>query len=150
MPCVQIKVTNNEIILDGLWVLAPGEWKRSTSIKGGTLTIKDTAIHNCNALIDTGATHSCISNRVASSLKLEPKNKIAIQGVHGVAERNEYDADLVFLGLRFAIENISVVDFPVEDNSRFDLIIGMDILLRGSLHLNYGSNGELPVCTFCI
>jgi predicted aspartyl protease len=42
------------------------------------------------ALVDTGASSSCISPRVVTDLGLQPFGKIPVSGVHGAVPTNVY------------------------------------------------------------
>ena len=50
---------------------------------------------NYHALVDTGATESCIDSIVAASLDLPIVDRIAVSGVHGSQEVNVYLAQVV-------------------------------------------------------
>ena len=91
-------------------------------------TIKDS-----NALIDTGATGSCISRKFAQEAGLKPFMMGQVRGAHGVATVPVYIVDLLLPnGIMF--ENMEVTEFYGGEN--FDFIIGMNILRMGDMALS--------------
>ncbi len=105
-------------------------------------------IHVFNALIDTGAQSTCITRTVAEKVGLLPIGMVPITGVSGLQYHNNY---LFKVGFAFGkvsseqeIEEASVHIFerPVEGaelnvgSSKFDVLLGMDILGAGSLKID--------------
>lgn len=85
----------------------------------------------CVGIVDTGATSTMIAERVAEELQLTPCGSVSIAGVHGTSNANKYTLDIDLGGY-------ILTDHPVsgaEGNAGFDLLIGMDILSLGDLHL---------------
>ena len=100
------------------------------------------------ALIDTGATGSIISRKAASELKLVPLGMTPVETGAGTCEQNVYRVNLhpVFRNHRgvervLNYTGVKVTEFP---GSNFDVILGMDLIMRGSL---YVADGRF---TFCI
>ena len=89
------------------------------------------------ALIDTGATGSCISRRFAQSAQLNPFMMGQVQGAHGVATVPIYTVD-VLLPDSIIFNNMEVSEFYGSDN--FDFIIGMNILRLGDMSLTNAKN----------
>jgi Aspartyl protease len=115
------------------------------------------------ALIDTGATTTCISASLASALQLQPIGKVAIHGVAGIAYHNNY---LFHVAFPFALPPSTppppglpppqpgqvqgqVFVFPkiiqgpelrVSPTAGFRVLLGMDIICSGSLVVQ-GGNG---------
>ena len=85
-----------------------------------------------NALIDTGATGSCISRRFAQTAKLKPFMMGQVQGAHGIATVPIYTVD-VSLPNGILFNNMEVSEFYGSDD--FDFIIGMNILRMGDMAL---------------
>ena len=54
-------------------------------------------IHICSALVDTGASVTCISSSVAKELELVPKGKTEIQNASVIEEVNVYDVQPVII-----------------------------------------------------
>lgn len=83
-------------------------------------------------LWDTGATNSCINQKVVSQLNLKPISKILVKGVHG---EEICDVFLVSIGLPnlFVIDNLKVTIGGFTD---FDLLLGMDIIKHGDFSIS--------------
>lgn len=61
------------------------------------------AMKNVGALVDTGATESCIDSSLAMSLTLPVVNRMEVSGVHGRKEVNVYLAQIHVPSLPFTI-----------------------------------------------
>ena len=83
-------------------------------------------------------------------MKLGFKMMTPIRSATGEEYRRVYAARLVLIDLKLEISKIMLTDFFVGDNPNFDLIIGMNILLKGSLSINSRIAGGEPTSTFCI
>jgi predicted aspartyl protease len=91
------------------------------------------------ALIDTGATGSCISRSLASRAQLKSFEMIKVLGVHGYAFVPVYMVDILLPnGILFS--NMEVAEFYGSNN--FDFIIGMNILRKGDMALT-NAHGEM-------
>jgi hypothetical protein len=110
----------------------------------------------CEALVDTGATSTCISRKVVEALDLKSEEKTSLITAKGTVETNIYE---VTIGLISSLEiteeglegefhitdrtvNIEAVEFD-PGISRYGGLIGMDILSMGTLTLT--KNGH---CSF--
>ncbi len=91
------------------------------------------------ALIDTGCSKTSISKRLAATCKLVAFQKTKMENAGGVAVVNVYTVD-VFLPNNVRFNNVSVAEY--EDNNRFDIIIGMDILKHLDLSIT-NANGQM-------
>ena len=87
---------------------------------------------NSMALVDTGATGSCISRRFAEGAQLKSFKKGKVRGAHGVAIVPVYRVD-VLLPHGILITNMDVTEFY--GGNDFDFIIGMNILRMGDMAL---------------
>ena len=112
--------------------------------------IKNLLKNNYMALIDTGANHSCITDKVAQQLKLKPIANIELRNTSGTVIAPVYE---ICLYIPSAIdkkqnangiveqtvnmkhfENHRVIEIKHHnDNNSFDIIIGMDIITKGHL-----------------
>ena len=90
------------------------------------------------ALIDTGATGSCISRRFAEVAQLKSFKMGKVLGAHGVSVVPVYRVD-VFLPNGIFFTNMDVAEFY--GGNDFDFIIGMNILRMGDMALT-NSQGE--------
>ena len=99
------------------------------------------------ALIDTGATGSIISRKAADELKLAPLKKILVETGAGTVLKSAYRVNIHSIVMDEEVTRVhhhigvEVTEFPGGD---FDVILGMDLIMRGSL---YVADGRF---TFCI
>jgi predicted aspartyl protease len=82
------------------------------------------------ALLDTGASNTCISKRLADRLNLEVVGNGMMDTASGLCETNQYYIDLVMRN-NVSFTNIRAVEFT--GDKVFDILIGMDILTLGDL-----------------
>lgn len=101
------------------------------------VTPAENQISNTKALWDTGATHSCISNRLARQLRLATVDYAHVATASGIEHVPTYLIHLHFPnGLQFL--NWEVIQFQYTDDD-CDLIIGMDIITQGDFSItNFG------------
>ena len=87
---------------------------------------------NVKVLWDTGATHSAISNRLASEMRLPSEDFARVSTASGILRVPVY---LIRLNLpnHFEFEEVEAVEFSWSDEDDCDLIIGMDIMAQGDL-----------------
>lgn len=115
------------------------------------------------ALIDTGATTTCITAGVAAKLGLQPIGKVPVQGVSGIVHHNNY---LFYVAFPFALPagtppasrlpppapgqvqgQVFVLDKVIQGcefnggpNPSFDVLLGMDVISSGSLVVQGGNH----------
>ena len=105
-------------------------------------------IHLCPALVDTGASHTCISSSVANKLRLEPKGKIDMQTARGIEAVNVYDVQpaMILMGMpdlegksKRTIQVFSPIHAPEFDpvDKNYKALIGRDILRQGVLTMSF-------------
>jgi len=82
------------------------------------------------ALVDTGASNTSISNRLAISLGLKAIEQCEVNAAGGIHVSNVYMIDVL---LRSMVEFINIRSAEFISNDKFDIIIGMDILTQGDL-----------------
>lgn len=99
--------------------------------------------HEFTALVDTGAQRTCVTERVVQTVGLKRKGRVEIWNIKrsemhwtylfhvGIwpEPKDEYAPSSVF-GIGSEIEGIDV-----GNNRFFDVLLGMDIISQGSLHL---------------
>ncbi len=85
-----------------------------------------------NALVDTGATGSCVSKKFAQAVKLQYFSMSTVCNSHGKVVVPLYYVD-VFLPNGVMFQNIKVTEF--NSDADFDFIIGMDILSLGDVSI---------------
>ena len=97
-----------------------------------------------NALIDTGATVTCISEQVASVVGLRPNGRTTVAGVAGPSTHNSFIFMLGFSTQGPAMTPTKTVDFvhlftntilgaQIETTGDYDVLLGMDVLITGQL-----------------
>ncbi|GHV89321.1 hypothetical protein AGMMS50267_16810 [Spirochaetia bacterium] len=94
---------------------------------------------------DTGATNSCISQRLAKHLGLTFIDLCDVEGVHGIEPAKVYLVDIL-LPNTVSINNVHVTEFF--DNDDFEVIIGMDIITKGDLAMS--NSGGKTIVSFRI
>ena len=109
-------------------------------------------IHTVNALIDTGATKTCISTEKAQAFGFEAIGKATMSSAsHNGVEVNRYQGALYFYlvkdGLPFTheIQDVEILEY-CNASDAYDILIGRDILVSGMFVLNLSSRSF----TFCL
>ena len=110
----------------------------SISCRCGNCEKCNSPVKSCKAIFDTGATSSMISCDTASELELFPSGSASVSGVHGTEYSNIYIIDLIFSN-GFCIPEVRVSESV--GSAGFDLLIGMDIISKGTLLVS-GHNGR--------
>lgn len=102
----------------------------------------------CRALLDTGADGTSVCKSVAMAAKLTPYGKMQVVGIGGQNYHRTWGLHLGF----FADENAPpfVLDEPllaveIPDNNWFEVIIGRDILTKGTFIMRPGGEFELEL-----
>jgi predicted aspartyl protease len=80
------------------------------------------------ALVDTGASNTCVSKRLADRLNLEVIGDGMMDTAGGLYETNQYYIDLLMRN-NVSFTDIRAMEFT--SNKMFDILIGMDILTLG-------------------
>ena len=100
---------------------------------GVSISDNDNEKWTVRGLWDTGSTRSCISERVIEKIKMKPDGKSIIFTANGKANVNTYCVDVEFPN-GYKIQNVIVSAVRIEDDT--DMLIGMDIISRGSMSIN--------------
>jgi len=82
-----------------------------------------------NALWDTGATITCVSEETAQKLSMISTGKINIKTPSGTKQKNTYLVDII-LPNNVSVKDLTVCDSEIGSQG-IDLLIGMDIILLG-------------------
>ncbi len=102
------------------------------------------------ALIDTGALRTCVSEKVIADLRLKKHGRVEISNVKraemhwtylfyvGVWPDNEDGIPNTVIGIGDEIEGIDL-----GFNRFFDVLLGMDVITRGYLHIERDGKFEL-------
>jgi hypothetical protein len=100
----------------------------------------------CRALIDTGATRTCLTQSLIGRLKLEAKSKLLVASATSGPERRRaygYSLGLFCSDTDNGVKTLYVIGYEFvapwfEDNENFDVLLGMDILSQGRLAFERG------------
>jgi Aspartyl protease len=103
------------------------------------------------ALVDTGASGTCITPQTAAKVGLSPIGKVPVQGVGGIKYHNNY---LFYLGFTVLLPTAAIaaaVSPPIagqlyllpnpiqgaeiDAGGMFDVLMGMDVISSGSLKI---------------
>lgn len=104
------------------------------------------------ALVDTGSTMTLVSSAIVRQLELMPLGKRQVIGIHGNTNKWEYRFRLALTQTDdmngsmvpfFLAEEILGADF--EKLSQFDVLIGMDVLSKGTLTIRPDGTGSFRV-----
>lgn len=105
------------------------------------------------ALIDTGASNTCISSRIVKDVSLSPVGKVSVAGVHGSSAVNQYQFNTSFiLPVRqepSGTVSANLLNFIVQgtefnnDGCGFDVLLGRDVICLGSLQMSFDGHGML-------
>lgn len=100
------------------------------------------------ALIDTGATRSCVDNQVISSLSVSPIGITILGTARGRSPHHLYPAKFSFPAMKFEIEfgSVAGVDLTGQGagNMRIIALIGRDVLSRCIL-IYHGIKGSFSL-----
>ena len=91
------------------------------------------AVRRCKAIFDTGATSSMISSDIARALHLQSIDTALVTGVHGTERVPIYTVDVRFKG-GFILSSLKVSEAGA--GAGFDILLGMDVIARGSMLLS--------------
>ena len=131
MPCLSGQYNPAIGLLINVGVLPPG-----TVTPAGVGNMPLTAYP---ALVDTGASKTCISIIVVQAVGLKPIGLAPMISANQTLPANQYLADLALVfgpGALF-VPNIQVSEFTAAPNSPFQVLVGRDIICRGALTLSF-------------
>jgi hypothetical protein len=91
------------------------------------------------ALIDTGASVTCISQSVVQAVGLQPIGLRPMGSATHSVPANVYLVDLFlpFGAAGFVIQGTQVMEFVPEGSAPFQMLLGRDIICRGTLSLSF-------------
>ena len=93
----------------------------------------------CTAIWDTGATITCITPQIASSLALKPISVTTVRGVND----SELLCPLYVIDLRLPNGLIITTNAVETQVAGTDILIGMDVISRGDFALTHNKIGEM-------
>ena len=97
------------------------------------------------ALVDTGATRTCISPRAVKTLGVSPIDKKDVHTAAGKVQKFVYQINAHVMlpheqeegEKHFHMKNYILIDVMEADcPPRFDMLLGMDVIRQGSLHVS--------------
>lgn len=157
MPCLWLQHNNSQLFVNVAIIDAAAVNVQAVAAGGANQLA--TPPRMFVALVDTGAQKTMISTNVVNALSLQPQGQIAIQGVGpNITYHNAYLFHVAFTmaiggqpvppaGQRAMIVHINSnviygaeLTVPPGAQATFDVLLGMDILSSGLLHI--GGNGH--------
>ena len=139
MPCLSGKFDPSIGPIVNVGVLLPDTIKSNTAANLQITTFP--------ALMDTGASVTCISPKVAQAVNHEPMGKRPmISATHSIPV-NIFLVDLFFpFGKAgFVSPNVQVMEFTPSGESPFQMLVGRDIICKGTFTLSFDGH-----FTFCL
>uniref|UniRef100_A0A7V4G6J4 Peptidase A2 domain-containing protein n=1 Tax=Desulfobacca acetoxidans TaxID=60893 RepID=A0A7V4G6J4_9BACT len=128
MPCLSGKFNPAIGILINIGVLP-----------ANTATPTITQFHMFPALLDTGASITCISLSVVQALNLVPIGmRPMVSATHAVPV-NQYLVDLIFPfgSVIYIMSAMQVMEFVATNTTPFQILLGRDIICKGILTMSF-------------
>ena len=131
MPCLSGRFNANTGPLINVGVLQPGVLAPASGTPAQITTFP--------ALIDTGASATCISPNVAQTVGLQPIGMRPMTSATHSVPVNVYLVDLLlpFGTAGFVVSGMQVIEFAPAGGSPFQILVGRDILCRGTFTLSF-------------
>ena len=134
MPCIWGRHDRNQVFVDAKIL----SLEDAVHLRAGTA---EKTLHPFKALVDTGASLTCITKNVVDAVSLEPVGKVPISGVSGQTFHHAY---LFQVGFTVQAEGRNIAETHligsavqgaefIAPRGDFDVLLGMDILSVGSL-----------------
>lgn len=95
-------------------------------------SLKPDKITTVNAIWDTGATNSCISEKIANQLDLDAVGYVRMNTAAGTFDTKRYLVDIV-LPNKIVVRKVQVTEAVLNN---WDVIIGMDIICLGDFAIS--------------
>lgn len=97
------------------------------------------------ALVDTGASCTCLSSAVIANLGISPTGKTEVATAGGRHSASVYLVDLtIFYGDEsVALPNMEVTEFNIDASSRFQALLGIDVLSTGVFTMSFDGHFTL-------
>ena len=98
-----------------------------------------------SALVDTGASCTCLSQSIVRDLGLSAVGKTEVQAAGGTHSANVYLVDLllVYGAQQIVIPNIQVTEFNIGAEAPFQALLGRDVLGDGVLTMSFDGHFTL-------
>jgi hypothetical protein len=110
-------------------------------------TAPSTQIQTFPALIDTGASATCISPGVAQSVGLTPMGMRPMSSATQSVPVNVYLVDLFlpFGNAGLVLPSIQVMEFIQSGGAPFQILVGRDIICRGAFAISFDGHFTLSL-----
>lgn len=141
MPCVSGRYQKSLGVIVGVVIIKP---LASTALTQSSKQHPAVPLRQYRALLDTGATGTCISSKVVAEVGLESIGLGEIISASEKTHRNKYFFSLGIPIIEKVDPNNNEVtgkihqfppiegpEFHTEQNARFDVLLGMDIIANG-------------------
>lgn len=131
MPCLSGKFNPTIGIIINVGVLQPGVLTPTTA--------QNTQIVTFPALVDTGASSTCIAPTIVQALGLRPSGKRPMVSATHVTPVNVYFVDLVmpFGKAAFHVADLQVMEFVQAGSGPYQMLLGRDVICQGVLTLGF-------------
>jgi hypothetical protein len=139
MPCLSGRFDPRIGPIINVGVLAPGSL---TPVSGAPAQIT-----TFPALIDTGASSTCISPIVAQTIGLSPVGLQPMTSATHSVPVNVYLVDLVlpFGSTGFVVSGTQVMEFAQAGSGPFQMLLGRDVLCQGTFTLSFDGHFTLAL-----
>ena len=134
MPCFTRRIVDDQLVVNAH--LSPSVLSPQSAAVDGPLRTQSPV----SALIDTGATGCGISAQLAHSIAAVPVSRADVLTANGVARVNLFLIDIHVLmeedDAVVEFSEVSATEFPDDGSDATPLILGMDLIRAGSLHVS--------------
>lgn len=139
MPCLSGRYNKHTGPLINVGVLKPGALGVGSPQPSNIVTFP--------ALIDTGASGTCISPNVAQTLGLRPMGLRPMVSATQTRTVHVYLVDLVlpFGAAGFIVQATQVLEFAPIGNSPFQILMGRDIICSGVFTISFDGHFSLSL-----
>jgi predicted aspartyl protease len=137
MPVLSGKFSPAGILLT-LACLPPGVWNPAANPQSQPFV----------ALLDTGASLTCISPKVAKALGVKPIGLVPVSSAsHPNLPTNTYliDIGVVFGDLITWQSNTQVLEFQPAAGSPYEMLLGRDLICRGALTVSFDGHWTFAI-----
>ena len=109
------------------------------------------------ALVDTGASSTCISQKVIADLSLMPTGKVSAGHAQGISAANQYQFQVVFafpmgppsptgvMPTQVMPMLVTGIEFIPQQGSPYEVLLGRDILCRGVFTMSFDGHASFSI-----
>jgi predicted aspartyl protease len=108
------------------------------------------------ALVDTGASCTCISQKVIQDIGLNPIGKQQVGHAQGISAANSYQFQVVFafpqsqgptgtIQANLMAHLVMGVEFLPQPGSTFDVLLGRDVICKGNFSMSFDGHAILSL-----